>query len=101
MSKRILVRFVPPQAVKVPSGKNTTRDRTWKVEKLISFLQEGLELAASEPYPGVEIEGVEARASEIRFDGWKPEKPGEMREQIGQMIGSVMEGLEAEEYLND
>ena len=101
MNKKVLVRFVPPAAVNVPIGKGVTHDRTWKVDKLIGFLQEGLELAAAEAHPDLELRVVEARASEIRFESWKPDKPGELREQIGQMIGSVMDELEVEEYLND
>ncbi|SMB89248.1 hypothetical protein [Deinococcus hopiensis] len=101
MNKRILIRFVPPAPIKVPNGPKSTRLRTWKVDKLIGFLQEGLEPMMGEAYPDVEFEVVEARAQEIRFDGWKPEKPGDVRKAIGEMMGNVMEGIEAEEYLED
>ena len=101
MNKRILIRFVPPAPIKVANGKNTTRLRTWKVEKLLDFLREGLEPLMGEALPDVEFEVVESRAPEIRFDGWKPEDAGAVRKQITEMIGNVMEGLEAEEYLND
>lgn len=101
MSKRILIRFVPPAPVKVPNGPKTTRLRTWNVEKLIEFLKEGLEIPMGEAYPDVEFEVVESRIAEIRFDGWKPEDAGGVRKAITEMMGNVMEGLEAEEYLND
>ncbi|EYB69434.1 hypothetical protein DEIPH_ctg008orf0173 [Deinococcus phoenicis] len=100
MNKRIVVKFVPPAPVKVPNGKSTTRTRTWQVDRLIEFLRSGLEPLVTEAYPGTELEVIEGRAADVRFDGWKPEKPAVLREQIGEMIGTVMEDLEAEEYLN-
>ncbi|GAA5514753.1 hypothetical protein Dcar01_03514 [Deinococcus carri] len=100
MNKRIVVKFVPPAPVKVPNGKSTTRTRTWQVDKLIEFLRAGLTPLVQQAHPGVELEVVEGRAADVRFDGWKPEKPSVVREQIGEMIGTVMEDLEAEEYLS-
>lgn len=101
MNKRVLIRFVPPAAIKIQVSKGNSRLRTWKVEKLLAFLREGLEIPMGEAFPDVAFEVVEAQASEIRFDGWKPENAGETRKAIGEMIGSVMEGIEAEEFLND
>ena len=44
-----------------------------------------------------------SRHAEIRFENWKPEKTqaAELRQEIGEQISSVMEGVEADDYLSD
>ena len=44
-----------------------------------------------------------SRQAEIRFENWKPDKTEatELRQEIGEQISLVMEGIEAEDYLSD
>ncbi|MVN86797.1 hypothetical protein GO986_08480 [Deinococcus sp. HMF7620] len=99
MNKRVVVRFVPPAPVKVSTGKGTSRLRAWKTDKLIEFLEVGLAPLVAQQFPDIELSVIESRAADVRFEGWKPEKPTAMREAIGEMVGTVMEDIEAEEFL--
>ncbi|GGQ92151.1 hypothetical protein [Deinococcus ruber] len=103
MTRNILIRFVPPAPIKIKSGKETLHVRTWNIEKLVETLQEGLELAAAEQLPELELEFqiLVSTQPEIRFNGWKPESAGELRTTIGEMIGAVMENIEVDEYLSE
>ena len=77
-----------------------TRTRVWDGEKLATFLQAGLEPLLSKLVDDLELLVVVAKAPDIRFN-WKPENITALREQIGQLIGTVMEDIEAEEYLSE
>ncbi|MGY2893168.1 hypothetical protein [Deinococcus sp. UYEF24] len=100
MSRTIQVRFVPPKDLKVKVSQTITRTRVWDGEKLAEFLQAGLEPLLSKMIDDLELQVVVAKAADIRFN-WKPEKIGELREQIGELIGTVMEDIEADEYLSE
>lgn len=84
-------------------SKGVTRTREWNGEKLAAFLQEGLEIWAADRYPDFEMRVAVSRQAEIRFENWKPEKTQatELRQEIGEQISTVMEGIEAEDYLSD
>jgi hypothetical protein len=103
MNKRVLIRFVPPAPIKVNVSKGISRTRDWDADKLVAFLQEGLEIWAADAYPELELAVVESHQAEIRFDGWKPDKEAaaEMREAIGEQMGMVLEGIEPDEYLSE
>ncbi|MFB9991578.1 hypothetical protein ACFFLM_06305 [Deinococcus oregonensis] len=103
MNKRVLIRFVPPAPIKVSVSKGLSRTRNWNTDKLVGFLQEGLEIWAFDAYPELELAVVESHQAEIRFDSWKPDKEqaAEMREAIGEQMGIVLEGIEPDEYLSE
>ena len=48
----------------------------------------------------LESQVVVAKSADIRFN-WKPEKITELREQIGELIGTVMEDIEPDDYLSE
>ena len=100
MSRTVQVRFVPPRDIKVRVSQTVIRTRVWDGEKLAAFLQAGLEPLLSKMIDDLELLVVVAKAPDIRFS-WKPEKITELREQIGGMIGTVMEDIEADEYLSE
>ncbi|ULH15969.1 hypothetical protein MF271_04880 [Deinococcus sp. KNUC1210] len=103
MTRNILIRFVPPAPVKIKSGKDTIHIRHWNIAKLLDTLQEGIEMAAAEQLPDLELEFqiLVSTQPEIRFNGWKPESASELRATIGEMIGAVMENIEVDEYLSE
>ncbi|UQN04986.1 hypothetical protein [Deinococcus sp. QL22] len=103
MNKKVLIRFVPPAPIKIAVSKGVSRTRDWNTDKLVGFLQEGLEIWAADAYPELELNVVDSRQAEIRFEGWKPDKESaaEMREAIGQQMGLVLEGIEPDEYLSE
>ena len=99
MTRTVTVRFVPPAPVKVRISETLSRTRNWDEEKLATFLQAGLEPMLQQMIDDVSIEVVIAKASDIRFS-WKPEKIGALRDAIGELIGTVMEDIEVDEYLS-
>ncbi|AZI44367.1 hypothetical protein EHF33_15915 [Deinococcus psychrotolerans] len=103
MSRNVLIRFVRPPPVKISVSKAVTRTRQWDGEKMAAFLQEGLEIWAADKYPEFEMRVATSRQAEIRFENWKPEKKDaeELRAEIGEQIGLVMEGIEPEDYLSE
>ena len=100
MPRTVQVRFVSPKDIQVKVSQTVTRTRVWDGEKLAAFLQAGLEPLLSKMIDDLELLVVVAKAPDIRFN-WKPDKIGELREQIGQLIGTVMEDIEADEYLSE
>ncbi|ULH18139.1 hypothetical protein MF271_21930 (plasmid) [Deinococcus sp. KNUC1210] len=98
-----MIRFVPPAPVKVKQGKEVVHVREWNIEKLVDFIQEGLEMAVAEQLPeqDLELQILVSTQPEIRFNGWKPENAGELRNTIGEMIGAVLENIEVDEYLSE
>ncbi len=100
MSRTVQIRFVPPNDIKVKVSQTITRTRVWDGEKLAEFLQAGLEPLLSKMIDDLELLVVVAKAPDIRFN-WKPEKITELREQIGQLIATVMEDIDADEYLSE
>jgi hypothetical protein len=100
MTRTVTVRFVPPAPVKVRVSITASRTRTWDEEKLAEFLQAGLEPLLSKMIDDLELLVVVAKAADIRFN-WKPENITELREQIGELIGTVMEDIEPDEYLSE
>jgi len=48
----------------------------------------------------LELQVVVAKASDIRFN-WKPENLGALREQIGELIATVMEDIEVDDFLSE
>ena len=100
MTRTVSVRFVPPAPVKVRVSMTVSRTRIWDEEKLAEFLRAGLEPLLSKMIDDLELLVVIAKAADIRFS-WKPEKINELREQIGQLIGTVMEDIEVDEYLSE
>ncbi|WP_407569886.1 hypothetical protein [Deinococcus altitudinis] len=100
MYRTVQVRFVPPKDIIVRVNAGVTRTRVWDGEKLAEFLQTGLEPLLSKMVDELELQVVVAKTADIRFS-WKPEKIGELREQIGELIGTVMEDIEPDEYLGE
>ncbi|WP_407570750.1 hypothetical protein [Deinococcus altitudinis] len=100
MSRTVQVRFVPPKDIQVKVNAGVTRTRVWDGEKLAEFLQAGLEPLLSRMIDDLELQVVVAKTADIRFN-WKPEKIGELRAQIGELIGTVMEDIEPDEYLSE
>ncbi|WP_146202799.1 hypothetical protein [Deinococcus irradiatisoli] len=103
MPRNVLIRFVPPAPIKVPVSKGVTRTREWDGEKLAAFLQEGLEIWAADKHPDFEMRVLVSRQAEIRFENWKPDKKmaEDLRQEIGDQMSVVMEGIEAEDYLSE
>lgn len=99
MTRTVTVRFVLPAPVKVRISETLSRTRTWNEEKLTTFLQAGLEPMLQQMIDDVSLEVVVAKAADIRFS-WKPEKIGALRDAIGELIGTVMEDIEVDEYLS-
>ena len=99
MTRTVTVRFVTPAPVKVRISETLSRTRTWNEEKLTTFLQAGLEPMLQQMIDDVSLEVVMAKAADIRFS-WKPEKIGSLRDAIGELIGTVMEDIEVDEYLS-
>lgn len=100
MTSRVLIRFVPPAPVLGRPGAGVPR--TWDINKLTSFLQEELEIWTADLYPSVDIQVVESRQAEIRFDGWKPDKAeaARLRQAIGEQMAVILEGIEPDDYLS-
>ncbi|WP_407570801.1 hypothetical protein [Deinococcus altitudinis] len=93
-------RFVPIKDIQVKVNAGVLRTRVWDGEKLTGFLRAGLEPLLSKMIDDLELQVVVARASDIRFS-WKPEKSGELREQIGELIGTAMEDIEIDGFLSE
>jgi hypothetical protein len=100
MLRTVQVRFVPPKDIKVKVSQTIMRTRVWDGEKLAEFLHAGLEPLLSKMIDDLELQVVVAKAADIRFN-WKPENINELRAQIGEMIGTVMEDIEPDEYLSE
>jgi hypothetical protein len=100
MSRTVQVRFVPPKDIKIKGNEGVTRTRVWDGGKLAEFLQVGLEPLLSPMIEDLEVQVVVAKTADIRFN-WKPEKAAALREQIGELIGTVMEDIEPDEYLSE
>jgi hypothetical protein len=100
MPRTVQVRFVPPKDIKVKVSQTIMRTRVWDGEKLAEFLHAGLEPLLSKMIDDLELQVVVAKAADIRFN-WKPENINELRAQIGEMIGTVMEDIEPDEYLSE
>ncbi len=95
--------FVIYEATKTKTGKAATHVREWDAEKIAAFLQEGLEVWAADKYPDFEMRRAVSCQGEIRFENRKPEKKHaeELRAEIGEEIGQIMEGTEPEDYLSE
>jgi len=100
MPRTVQVRFVPPKDIKIKVNQGITRTRVWDGEKLAGFLQAGLEPLLSTMIDDLELQVVVAKASDIRFN-WKPENLGALREQIGELIATVMEDIEVDDFLSE
>jgi len=100
MTRTVQVRFVPPKDITVKVNQGITRTRVWDGEKLAEFLQAGLEPLLSTMIDDLELQVVVAKASDIRFN-WKPENLGALREQIGELIATVMEDIEVDDFLSE
>lgn len=72
MSKRVLIRFVPPAPVKITVSKGVSRTRDWNTDKLVDFLQEGLEIWAADAYPELELNVVDSRQAGNLTKSWPP-----------------------------
>ena len=104
MNKTVLIRFVPPAPIKVTLGKGVTHTREWNGDKLVATVQEGLEVWAADHDPELEVRVILSRQAEIRFEGtWKPDKEtaSDLRQQIGETMSDLLEGIEAQDYLSD
>jgi hypothetical protein len=100
MPRTVQVRFVPPKDIQVKVSQAVTHTRVWDGEKLAAYLQAGLEPLLSKMIDDLELVVVVAKAPDIRFN-WKPEGLTELREQIGQLIGTVMEDIEVDDFLSE
>lgn len=98
MSRIVTIRLASPPPVKVKLSQTITHTRLWDEEKLMGYLKAGLEPMLQQMIDDVTLEVLPARRGEISFS-WKPEQADELREQIGELIGSVMEDIEVDEYL--
>ncbi len=98
MPGRVLLRWVPPAPVREGSGK-AARLREWNVPKILQFLQDELGPRIEEAFDA-ELVIVPSKIAEIR-----PEhlavgfKVADVRAAVGEMLTTVMEGFEGEEYL--
>ncbi len=101
MSGKVIIRFVAPAPIKERNSSGAViRTRTWNTEKILGYLHGALESGVQGVLKlPVTLEVVEARASDIRFEGFKPGKVTEAREAIGELIGDAMGEIDPEEYL--
>ncbi|BDP43326.1 hypothetical protein DAETH_32950 (plasmid) [Deinococcus aetherius] len=101
MHKSVVIRVVPPPAVKIPLTTAILRIREWDVEKLLDHLRESLEPRIhAELGEDVEVQVVAGRQSEIRLNNVKP-RGGvvEWKEALGEAIGETMSEIDPEMFL--
>jgi len=82
------------------AGQGGTRTRAWDGEKLADFLWAGLGPKLSTMIDDLELDVVVAKSYDIRFS-WKPESIGELRSAIGELIATVMEDVEVDDFLSE
>lgn len=99
MSKTVLIRFVTPPPITVKTGKATSHTRHWNGDKLTRFVQEHLEIGLADTFGDIDIKVVASSQAEIRFDGWKPEGPDQLRQVIGEIMAEALAHIDPEDYL--
>lgn len=101
MQKSVLIKVVPPAAIKIPTTSSTVRTREWNLEKLLEHLKATLEpQIQAELGDDVEVQVVTGRQPDIRLNNVKP-KGGvsDWKEGLGEAIGEAMGDLDPEEFL--
>lgn len=102
MQKSVLIRVVPPAAIKIPTTTATVHTREWDLEKLLDHLKATLEPQIhAELGDDVEVQVVTGRQPDIRLNNVKP-RGGitEWKEGLGEAIGEAMGDVDPEDFLS-